>query len=151
MEQGYILCILIILGVYNLEECIFKASFVMQISSVFSHFSFLYIPVKECTVKKNKEGKPLGFAFMTFETSACVDKIQQLRPHTIQGRRVETKRQVMQLLYIITLLQGFIFLNFDQLPPSPEKKIEKNEGKGYKIIMGNGMMLLFFINFLQCL
>jgi len=50
--------------------------------------------VQECTVKKNKEGKPLGFAFMTFATSACVDKIQQLRPHTIQGRRVETKRQV---------------------------------------------------------
>jgi len=50
--------------------------------------------VQECTVKKSPEGKPLGFAFMTFETSKCVDKIQQLRPHTIQGRRVETKRQV---------------------------------------------------------
>jgi len=83
----------------DLEDVKFRRLFVGNIdhswteeviSDYFGHIGH----VQECTVKKNAEGKPLGFAFMTFETSKCVDKIQQLRPHTIQGRRVETKRQV---------------------------------------------------------
>ena len=86
-------------GAVDMEDVKFRRLFVGNVDhgwteDVISGYFGNIGTVKECTIKRGPEGKPLGFAFMTFETSKCVDKIQQLRPHTIQGRKVETKRQV---------------------------------------------------------
>ena len=83
----------------DLEDVKFRRLFVGNVDqnwteSIITDYFCNIGQVQECAIKKGPEGKHLGFAFMTFATSACVDKIQQLRPHTIQGRKVETKRQV---------------------------------------------------------
>ena len=49
--------------------------------------------IKELTIKRGPDGKCLGFAFITFDTAADVDRVQQSRPHSIQGRTLETRRQ----------------------------------------------------------
>jgi RNA-binding protein Musashi len=49
--------------------------------------------IKELTIKRGPDGKCLGFAFMTFEQAADVDRIQASRPHSLQGRTLETRRQ----------------------------------------------------------
>ncbi len=49
--------------------------------------------IQELTIKRGPEGKCLGFAFMTFRTAECVDRVQQSRPHSVQGRTLETRRQ----------------------------------------------------------
>jgi RNA recognition motif-containing protein len=49
--------------------------------------------IQELTIKRGPDGKCLGFAFMTFRTAADVDRIQQSRPHSVQGRNLETRRQ----------------------------------------------------------
>jgi len=40
-----------------------------------------------------QDGKPRGFAFVTFQSAKTVDQIQQSRPHVMKGRKLDTKRQ----------------------------------------------------------
>ena len=49
--------------------------------------------IQELTIKRGPDGKCLGFAFMTFRAAASVDQVQQSRPHNVQGRTLETRRQ----------------------------------------------------------
>ena len=58
MEQGYILCILMIFGVYNPKECIFKALFLFH--PFFPFFIFIY-PCKGVYGKEEQGGKTTGF------------------------------------------------------------------------------------------
>ncbi|RNA26448.1 heterogeneous nuclear ribonucleo A2 B1 -like protein [Brachionus plicatilis] len=57
--------------------------------SYFSKFGELL----DYVVMKDKEsGKSRGFGFVTYASSSQVDELMRSRPHTIDGRQVETKR-----------------------------------------------------------
>lgn len=83
----------------DLEEVKFRRLFVGGLSKdwtesvVESYFRSLGT-IEECTVKRGQSGESLGFAFMTFKSSMDVDIIQNRRPHLLEGRQVETRRQV---------------------------------------------------------
>lgn len=49
--------------------------------------------VTDCIVMKYKDSdRSRGFGFVTYSTQEMVDAVQQNRPHTIDGSKVETKR-----------------------------------------------------------
>jgi RNA recognition motif-containing protein len=58
------------------------------------HFS-KYGKISDCVVMKDPtSGRSRGFGFITYEDPASVDKAQKERPHTLDGKQMDTKRAI---------------------------------------------------------
>ena len=44
-------------------------------------------------------GKSRGFGFVTFTSSSGVDSVQSQRPHQLQGKKIDTKRNLPKTDY----------------------------------------------------
>jgi len=116
----------------NLEDVKFRRLFVGSLdkewteSVIEAYFGSLG-DIEECTVKRGPSGDSLGFAFLTFRNSRDVDSIQNSRAHTIQGRPVETRRQVAKQ----NVGKPEAKLEVDRIwigPPDSDKKIKGHHG-----------------------
>lgn len=61
-------------------------------SSLREYFSQFGEIVDVVVMKDSHTGKPRGFGFITFKDSAAVDAAQNARPHTLDGKEIDTKR-----------------------------------------------------------
>ena len=59
-----------------------------------------------------EDGKSRGFGFITFEHPEELDRAQEARPHTIDGRVVETKRAIPRNgFYRVYVIHNIIKIN----------------------------------------
>ncbi|CAF1023458.1 unnamed protein product [Rotaria sordida] len=51
-----------------------------------------YGDITECVIMRDREGRSRGFAFVSFKDRSMIDYFMEHRPHTLDGRKIETKR-----------------------------------------------------------